>query len=629
MTVELIKIVLIIFLMVVLPGWALLAMTGYWRNWLPLQRWLLAVTFGIAFWPVLYYVSREVFPIMRIGTNKLFAILALSLLIIIWKFKSNWKEHFKFEQTDYAVLLVLILTLFTRFMMIEKYPYPSWTDSLHHTLITEITATTGKLPFTLAPYETSSLAEYHLGLYGLTAPLQLLASLPAHSALLWMSQFLNGICGIGVFLFLDKKVSRFSGLAGMTIVGLLSFQPALYFSWGRFTQLGSQVILFQAVLIFWLIIEDWNDNQSLKVWNNWTQLFLVAMTCAAMALIHFRVAAFALPLFLIIFLWEMVRTDKSQLSRKFTLIFTLIVFIVTLVLILPALIPGLSGYLAPKDAIDPSLIREVEGSYFGGFSWKTFFVLGLHKWLAILSFLGFGVGIFRSKTRLLSIFMAFWCIALLGEGYLYQTGIGKLAFANLTGIMIMAYLPSGILVGLLVDAIHEWRAKDNINFQLALVTVVLIAGFIAGYDRIKQFENYRYFMTKEDEEAMNWIRKNTPTDSLFGINTYFWLPDAAHGSDGGYWLPYFANRRATTGVMISNYNSEYETILKMDNAIVDLYDDSEQLEKLCELGVDYLYSGAKKPFTGIDFDMYELDIVPGTELVYDFAGVQVLRICGK
>src|SRR5690606_17699150 len=100
-----------------------------------------------------------------------------------------------------------------------------------------------------------------------------------HSALLWMSQFLNGICGIGVFLFLDKKVSRFSGLAGMTIVGLLSFQPALYFSWGRFTQLGSQVILFQAVLIFWLIIEDWNDNQSLKVWNNWTQLFLVAMTC--------------------------------------------------------------------------------------------------------------------------------------------------------------------------------------------------------------------------------------------------------------------------------------------------------------------------------------------------------------
>jgi hypothetical protein len=84
-----------------------------------------------------------------------------------------------------------------------------------------------------------------------------------------------------------------------------------------------------------------------------------------------------------------------------------------------------------------------------------------------------------------------------------------------------------------------------------------------------------------------------------------------------------------TGVMISNYNSEYETILKMDNAIVDLYDDSEQLEKLCELGVDYLYSGAREPFTGIDFDMYELDIVPGTELVYDFAGVQVLRICGK
>jgi len=256
MTLEEIKVVLIILLMGLLPGWALLAMTGYWRKWLPIQRWLLALTLGIAFWPILYYVSREIFPLMRIGINKLIFILFLSLVIIIWKLKGNWREQFKFEQTDFAVLFILILTLFTRFSMIEKYPYPSWTDSLHHTLITDITATTGKLPYTLAPYETTPLAEYHLGLYGLTAPLQLLANLPAHSALLWMAQFLNGICGIGVFLILDKKVSRIAGLVGMITAGLLSFQPALYFSWGRFTQLGAQAILIQAILIFWQVIED-------------------------------------------------------------------------------------------------------------------------------------------------------------------------------------------------------------------------------------------------------------------------------------------------------------------------------------------------------------------------------------
>jgi hypothetical protein len=45
--------------------------------------------------------------------------------------------------------------------------------------------------------------------------------------------------------------------------------------------------------------------------------------------------------------------------------------------------------------------------------------------------------------------------------------------------------------------------------------------------------------------------------------------------------------------------------------------------------VDYLYSGAKNPFNGSDFDIPQLDMLPGTELVYDSAGVQVLKICGK
>ena len=67
----------------------------------------------------------------------------------------------------------------------------------------------------------------------------------------------------------------------------------------------------------------------------------------------------------------------------------------------------------------------------------------------------------------------------------------------------------------------------------------------------------------------------------------------------------------------------------MDNVIADMYEDVDQMEALCELGVDYLYSGAKDPFNGLDFDMSQLDLLPGTELVYDSAGVQVLRICAE
>lgn len=558
-----IRTVTTILFMVLLPGWALLAITDYWKKWNPLQRWLLAITIGISFWPVLYYSARTLFPMLRLGTNKILLILILGFIIIVWKLRDNWKEHFAFEALDYAVLLVLGLTFFTRFVMIEKYPYPSWTDSLlHHTLITEITATTGKLPFTLAPYETTSLSEYHLGLYGLTAPLQLLTNLSADSALLWMSQFLNGICGIGVFLLLDKKVTRTAGLFGLITSGLLSFQPTLYFSWGRFTQLGGQVLLLQAVLIFWQVLEDTKDRKGIKGWSNWAELFLAALVCAAMALIHFRAAAFALSLFLIIFVWEAVRPQEGNLPRKNMVFSTLIISAMSIVLILPALIPALSSYLAPVESVDLALTREVAGSYYGGVTWKTFFSLGVAKWLTILSGLGFVAGLLFRKTRPLSLMIAIWCFTLLGEGYLYQTGIGKLAFTNMTGIMIMAYLPAGIFVGLFGDAILSLSARYNLNLQYALVSIALLAGVVASFDRVEQFDDYRYFMTGADEKAMQWISNNTSPDSLIGINTYFWLSDAAHGSDAGYWLPYYAGRSTTTGVMISNFNDEYDEILK-------------------------------------------------------------------
>jgi len=38
-----------ILVLLLLPGWAILAGTGYWRKWNPLQRWFLAPIFGIVF----------------------------------------------------------------------------------------------------------------------------------------------------------------------------------------------------------------------------------------------------------------------------------------------------------------------------------------------------------------------------------------------------------------------------------------------------------------------------------------------------------------------------------------------------------------------------------------------------
>jgi hypothetical protein len=79
--------------------------------------------------------------------------------------------------------------------------------------------------------------------------------------------------------------------------------------------------------------------------------------------------------------------------------------------------------------------------------------------------------------------------------------------------------------------------------------------------------------------------------------------------------------------MLSSLGSQYENRLRMDNAVVDLYSNPTELDSLCSLGVDYMYSGNKAPFTQDDFDFSILLSLPGTKLVYDLEGVQVLKIC--
>ena len=117
-----IKSVVLMFLLLLLPGWALLAVTGYWRRWNPLQRWFLAASLGVAFWPVLYYSVRTLSADIRIGSSKLIFLLILFAVIIVWRLHKEWKEHFSLGKWGWLTLSILALTLLTRFYIAYRYP---------------------------------------------------------------------------------------------------------------------------------------------------------------------------------------------------------------------------------------------------------------------------------------------------------------------------------------------------------------------------------------------------------------------------------------------------------------------------------------------------------------------------
>lgn len=626
-------IIVVLVAMLTLPGWAMLALSGTWRQWKGLQRWVVAVGVSIAFYPVFFYGMRSVLPFITLGPYKMSVLLLVLATIAVWRTRGHWKEQLTFDRLEWVAIGVFGMTLFTRLWIVRDHPYPAWSDSLHHTLLTQLTAMQGKLPVSLEPYFSIPLDKYHLGLYALSATVQWLAQVPAHTALLWTAQVLNGLCGIGVYLVLDRKVGRLGAVFGAAVVGLWAHQPAWYVNWGRFTQMSSQIILLIAWLVTWEAIAAWkrsrHENKAYILWNTG---YAAALT-GAVFLLHFRVAAFYILLLIISVTWELW---KAQRERQIfpVLLGTLAVGVVALIVVAPALWQAVHGYVTPHlIALETAQatgrtyrVPQVARAYHE-FPWNTTRILVARPWLMILATLAAVIGSFkRNKLVLCSLS---WMVALYLVANAHVLGIPLVSITNLGAVLIMFYLPIGLIVGSatqeLLNSLHlRWR---ELGIRLVM-GIILAASFVASHVRVTEIEPFRHFVTPEDMAAMDWINANTPPDALFAVNTYFWLPNSPHGTDGGYWIPYFTDRRTTVGTMINNLGGgEYlREIVEMSHAVEQLEVDNTSLAELRALGVDYVYIGRGGDFSGPGLNATQLKEAESVRLLYQEGGVFIFQI---
>lgn len=627
-----VKTLLTIMALLLIPGWGILALTGYWRKWEPLQRWFLAANLGVAFWPVLYYSARTLSPDIRLGFNKLLFLMILFAMIIVWRLHKGWKEHFKLGKWGWLTLVVLSLTLLTRLYVAYQYPFLAGDDGLHHVLITEMTSTQGVLPFTLEPFGTTSLDHYHLGFYGMTAPLKLLAGIRSDQAVLWMSQFLSGICGVGVFLVLDKKASRPAAIIGMLTAGLLSPYPSWFTNWSRFTQLASQTILLPSALVFWEAISNTTEKGRFLKRVYRTPVIEAVLLISAVCLTHFRVAGFLLPLLLIIGVYELLIHPKQKETRLTTLTQIILVGLLVFIMIMPALLPGLRAYLDARlpDATTESSGRKLEdAAYYSEGDGDTMRVFRETGWLVVVMGLGILLALLRSKTRLLGIFSLIWVAFLVLFANAYRLNIYVLAFTNVTAIVLACYLPLSIVAGLLIESLASFipvKANAKVENLVMVLTIAVAVGFVPV--RIRDFEPHRAFMSPEDQEAMEWVQIHIPEEAIIGVNLNFVNPTMPYGTDAGYWLPYYANRKTTTLTLISGLDEKDQDFLTKAYLSRGIYEDPVNLQELCNHGITHLYSGVKQPLGSADF-ADNIAATPGENLIYNQNGVEIYQTCGK
>ncbi len=616
--------------MLTVPGWALLSLVPVWQNWPRLQRWCVAIGLSVAAYPVLFYGLRFVLPSFALGPFKLAVILVLCAIVMVWRLRGQWRDQFAFDRLEWIAVGVFAATLFTRFWIIRDQPYPAWSDSLHHSILTQLTAEQGRLPFDMQPYFPIPLGMYHLGLYSLTASTEWLAQIPAYSALLWTSQVLSGLCGLGVFLVLDRTVGRVGAIVGAVIVGLLSFQPAFYVNWGRFTQVASQTILLIALIVTWQAIVGWKQFRTQRAVTMWNTV-LASILMAGVFLLHYRVAAFYLPLVGLIVVWEFYRAGRTH-QRRAIVMGVGVVGLLSLLLVTPALWDALRIYVERRSTppvavtLTPDEVAQARAAYYV-FPVDSIPSLAAPIWLMGLTLVSALFALIRRNRLVLLVVV--WFASLMAIGLAYLTGQQLLEVTNFGAVLVMWYLPIALIIGAAVEELAHWlTARRYAWARSAIVAVTLLAGFVGSHSEVMKLEPYRFFVTAADVAAMDWIRANTPPDARFAINTYFWLPRAPHGTDGGYWIPYFTGRQTTASAMLfSEGTPEYrEEVYQWSKAAERLTEDAAALDDLRALGVDYVYIGPQGNFSGPALRPTRLSKEPGVERVYQQDGVTILRI---
>jgi hypothetical protein len=147
--------------------------------------------------------------------------------------------------------------------------------------------------------------------------------------------------------------------------------------------------------------------------------------------------------------------------------------------------------------------------------------------------------------------LTIWFLLLFGAANTYL--IGMTPFFSSLIVAIFLYLPGAVLVGYGIDqfagvvtqrlSLSSPRAK--LVGSAALVILLASAGLVGMVYTSKVIEPDNGFVRPADLKAMEWIRENTPRDARFSIAIHFWTPVVAHGLDGGYWIPFLADRQTT------------------------------------------------------------------------------------
>jgi hypothetical protein len=479
-----------------------------------------------------------------------------------------------------AMLAVLALSLAARLLAARDLALPPWVDSPHHYLIADLLAASGRVPENYAPALPVDRFNYHFGYHALAVSVSWLAGVPLLDVMLPLGQVLNALTALAAYTLAVALAGRArAGLAAACAVGLISYFPAYYLAWGRYTQLAGILILAPAMAAIWLARSLPGSAGRSAVW--------LGLLAAGLGLTHYRLAAF-LCLFGLaaLLMGGLTRQHWQPLARS----------VVFAALATAPWLARLAAETLPRFAASPQSLAARGG--YNAFPVEYFNTWLERGWLALAAACGLWGVLRRDRAMLV---LGVWVALTFG---LLNIGPGTWLVNN-NAWAITLFLPASAALGWGVaqstKQIARWEIREGRLAWVAGALMAAAAGYAGALGWRAQVDVVRpvtVLATAADVEALAWLERHAPPGAAFLVNGWPWLNNAWASPDGGAWLMPLTTRRATLPPVDYTFQPE------LRQSVTGLYEalpaaleqgaaSTQALALLRQAGVSHIYIGAK------------------------------------
>ncbi|WP_322512579.1 hypothetical protein [Chloroflexus sp.] len=643
-----------------LPAGRVLLATGLWliapgyllERWLPGPRphWLLRIALWLG-------ISLSVLPLIylwvtTIGGNLPSTVLnAAALLLAVGSIVAAWHDLATAQRqpstTTWLLLLVLVIGAWLRAEQIAGLAFPAWVDSVHHALMVRVAAETGRAPWTLTPYLPVVEMPYHWGYHVVIAAAWRLSGGELPDVMLWSGQLLNwwqSVAAAALALLCWRR--PIAAIVAAAVVGSISWMPAYYVSWGRYTQL-SGLLLLVALAIAW---QQWLDAGSRRERAGW--LAIIAIVIAGLSLVHMRIFVFGGALIAAqSFVWSLRQSRRTIIARVAQ---ALLASVAAVALATPWWLLLLRRVLVPAATGAQSL---TSGGSYVQLNYDLMWI-GPNEWLVALALIGGAIGIARRQSIAAVLLLWVGGLAVLTNPWLvsYLTPPAGLVllFYSVTrrrwllsglGLLLLAINPATVRLPYLwllpvdIAAISLFLPLSSlIGGGMALIwpaqrrfgqiggMIALIGLTIWGASQQRAIVNpVTVLATAADREAIAWVAEQTPPTARFLINAAPWLPGVARGNDGGWWITPLTGRWTSTPPALFVYGdaASAQAARQRSQQIIDFGDGKTvDLDALISAEqIDYIYTSPNGPLRPEHFANR-----PGYEVAFAQDGVVIYRV---